>query len=294
MAGRRAPAGGGHAGCAARGGFFSLEAGDTAPYVPIFQDYLLRARQGSTWAMVALWGGATGISLPKDVKIIRIEDGFLRSRGLGAELVQPYSWCIDPDGIHFDPTRPSRLEKILEEVAIPPDLAARAARLRRQILAAGLSKYNLPGKTWTRPPGRRVVLVAGQVEDDASILKGSPVIRRNIDLLKAARLCEPDAWLVYKPHPDVVSGLRVADENPRGIAALADEILPDVSLGCLLGEIDALHVMTSQIGFEGLLRKISVTCHGLPFYAGWGLTKDFLEHPRRTKTHTIDALVAAA
>jgi len=50
--------------------------------------------------------------------------------------------------------------------------------------------------------------------------------------------------------------------------------------------------MTSLVGFEALLRELSVVVYGLPFYAGWGLTEDRHAHPRRTRRLTLDELVA--
>jgi capsule polysaccharide export protein KpsC/LpsZ len=35
-------------------------------------------------------------------------------------------------------------------------------------------------------------------------------------------------------------------------------------------------------------------CWGLPFYAGWGLTEDRVATDRRTRSRTLDELVAAA
>jgi capsular polysaccharide export protein len=54
-----------------------------------------------------------------------------------------------------------------------------------------------------------------------------------------------------------------------------------------------MHVLTSLAGFEALLRGKAVTCHGQPFYAGWGLTTDRIPHPRRQRTLQLDELVAA-
>jgi capsular polysaccharide export protein len=57
--------------------------------------------------------------------------------------------------------------------------------------------------------------------------------------------------------------------------------------------VDAVHVLTSLAGFEALLRGRAVTCHGTPFYAGWGLTRDLAPVPaRRGRALTLDALVA--
>jgi capsular polysaccharide export protein len=52
--------------------------------------------------------------------------------------------------------------------------------------------------------------------------------------------------------------------------------------------------MTSLAGFEALIRGKSVTTHGQPFYAGWGLTEDLCPVARRTRNRSLDELVAAA
>ncbi|MEX5433779.1 hypothetical protein WCD93_31650, partial [Klebsiella michiganensis] len=57
-----------------------------------------------------------------------------------------------------------------------------------------------------------------------------------------------------------------------------------------------VHVLTSQSGFEALLRGVPVTTYGQPFYAGWGLTEDRDLDPqvqaRRSRRLTLDELVA--
>ena len=80
--------------------------------------------------------------------------------------------------------------------------------------------------------------------------------------------------MIYKPHPDVVAGLRrghIADADLRG---LADFIIPHADISTLLSEVDAVHTLTSLTGFEALLRGCDVTVYGQPFYSGWGLTRD--------------------
>jgi capsular polysaccharide export protein len=51
--------------------------------------------------------------------------------------------------------------------------------------------------------------------------------------------------------------------------------------------------MTSLLGFEALIRGKSVTCLGLPFYCGWGLTRDRQEVPRRHARPDILGLIHA-
>jgi capsular polysaccharide export protein len=243
-----------------------------------------------------LWGTApVPDGLAPEVGVLRMEDGFLRSVGLGAELARPLSWVIDRSGIYYDATRPSDLETLLAQAEFTPPLLARAAALRRRIVAAGLSKYNVGATPWVRPAhARRVVLVAGQVESDASLAFGAPGIRSNAALLQAARAACSGAYVVYKPHPDVVARLRRAGDGEADAARWCDEVVADADIAQLLDAVDEVHVLTSLAGFEALLRGKHVTCHGQPFYAGWGLTTDALPHPRRTRRLSLDELVAAA
>lgn len=46
-----------------------------------------------------------------------MEDGFIRSVGLGSNLVPPLSLVIDDIGIYFNAETPSRLEHILQHQA---------------------------------------------------------------------------------------------------------------------------------------------------------------------------------
>ncbi|MDQ1244566.1 MAG: capsular polysaccharide export protein, partial [Campylobacterota bacterium] len=48
-----------------------------------------------------------------NIKISVVEDGFIRSVSLGSDLTQPFSLVVDTQGIYFDPSTPSDLEKIL-------------------------------------------------------------------------------------------------------------------------------------------------------------------------------------
>lgn len=250
-------------------------------------------RPGST---VAVWG-ATPLptALERGCQILRLEDGFLRSVGLGADLIRPLSWVVDQRGIYFDATRPSDLEHLLQHHDFSDALLERAAHLRQRIVQAGLTKYNVGTRGWCRPPGvRRVVLVPGQVETDASIALGAVQIRTNLALLQQVRAACPQDHLLYKPHPDVVAGLRLPGEQESQALHHCDEVVADVPMAALLDQVDEVHLLTSLTGFEALLRGKPVTCHGHPFYAGWGLTEDVTPHARRSRRRSLDELVAAA
>lgn len=243
-----------------------------------------------------LWGSsAPPEGLVQEVLTIRLEDGFLRSVGLGADLIRPLSWVFDQRGIYYDATRPSDLEELLQTVDFSPDLLERSAALQKRLVESGLTKYNLGGKSWTRPAdAARVILVPGQVESDASIRFGAPGISTNTGLLRAVRQANPEAWIVYKPHPDVLAGLRAKGAGEEQAVRWCDQIVNEVSMGQLLPLVDEVHLMTSLTGFEALLRGKRVVCYGLPFYAGWGLTTDLLAIARRTRRLALEELVAGA
>jgi capsular polysaccharide export protein len=224
-----------------------------------------------------------------------VEDGFLRSVGLGADLVRPLSWVFDDEGIYYDARSPSAIETMLARGSFDAADLERARALREQVVRAGLTKYNLAAAAWNAPTGaRRVVLAVGQVETDASIASGTTRVRTNLDLLKAVRTQRPDAFIVYKPHPDVVAGLRGASAAERDARQFCDAVVTEASMHSLLQQVDEVHVMTSLAGFEALLRNKPVVCWGDPFYAGWGLTRDAEPHPRRSRERTLDELVCAA
>ncbi|WP_232631116.1 capsular polysaccharide export protein, LipB/KpsS family [Methylobacterium sp. Leaf118] len=226
----------------------------------------------------------------------RIEDGFLRSVGLGASLQPGASIVVDDRGIYYDPRVESRLALLLRESPFPPELLARAAALRSAIVARRLSKYNvgLSATDDAFPPDRRIVLVPGQVEDDASVLTGSAEVRGNLALLRAARARNPDAVLLYKPHPDVEAGFRPGAIPEAEARALADRIVAGRSIVDLLDRVHHVETMTSLAGFEALIRGLTVATHGRPFYAGWGLTEDLAPGADRGRRLALDALVAGA
>jgi capsular polysaccharide export protein len=92
----------------------------------------------------------------------------------------------------------------------------------------------------------------------------------------------------------VVAGHRRGAIADRACLEFADEIVGDVPIAALIAMVDEVHVNTSLAGFEALLREKAVTTYGVPFYAGWGLTRDLGPVPaRRTARRSLDELIAA-
>ncbi|WP_201511348.1 capsular polysaccharide biosynthesis protein [Psychrobacter alimentarius] len=242
-----------------------------------------------------VWGLAKRQKLQEKLRSKRIspptiycmEDGFIRSNGLGATLLAPLSVVIDKQGIYYDATQPSDLESLLRQCKpLSLEQKTRVQALQSKLLTQRVSKYNVGASTNNLPnswmqeaklSGKRRILIIGQVEDDLSVQYCGSAIKTNSGLIE--RICKdnPDAYLIYKPHPDVEAGLRagqVTDACLRQVQAVAyDTAMPDC-LEC----VDEIHTISSLTGFEALLRGLDVVCYGLPFYAGWGLTTDIDAH----------------
>ena len=230
-----------------------------------------------------------------DGPTVRMEDGFIRSRGLGSDFVGALSVALDDQGVYYDPSRPSRLETLIEASDLCPVQLARAAALRTRVVDAGLSKYNLRGQAPTDwPVDRDILLVVGQVENDKSILLGcAPDLNTNSALVEAARRDHPDAFLVYRNHPDVLAGNRPGRLD-AGAMASVDAVGDGLDIIDCLNACRRVATLTSLTGFEALMRDKAVSVYGRPFYAGWGLTDDRLTFERRSRRAGVDHLVHAA
>lgn len=230
---------------------------------------------------LVLWGRDTpaevlSLASRTGARLLHVEDGFVRSVGLGSDMVPPYSIVLDERGIYFDPGQVSDLEHLLNTHRFTDDELDRAERIRDWVVKHRITKYNLEPHCvpdW-ESQGREVALVPGQVEDDASIRYGANAVRTNLELLKAARRAHPDGFLVYKPHPDVIRGGREGHVVPSEALEIVDHVETELSVISCIEACHTVHTMTSLTGFDALLRGKRVVTYGEPFYAGWGLTDD--------------------
>jgi capsular polysaccharide export protein len=269
--------------------------GGTSP-VP----FVSRPKSTGAGDRIAVWKTRTSPTTMADLEasaaqLVEVEDGFIRSAGLGADCVPPLSIIVDRMGVYFDPGQASELEQLLQQGTFAADVLDRARRLRELIVELGISKYEAGASPLDRQPGRtRHLLVPGQVEDDRSVLCGGGPVSTNLELLRRVRENNPDAYISYKPHPDVEAGHRKGAIPDHLCLTHAYEIIRTASISSLIDMVDEVHVNTSLAGFEALLRGKPVSTYGVPFFAGWGLTRDLGEVPqRRTTRRSLDELVAA-
>lgn len=263
-----------------------------------------RALGSDTWAG---WGlkaasritaAAAGLA---GKKFLRLEDGLLRSVGLGKGGAPLVSIVVDDTGIFYSARMPSRLERLVES-SLSPEWRARGAGIRQLVVGNRLSKYNsLPDRPVARRrDGRRNVLLIDQVRGDLSIAGSLSDAITFARMVTAARQERADAALLVRTHPDVSAGYRrgYLTEPIEGAELVADA----VDTHAILDIADEVWTVSSQIGFEALLRGIPVTTFGVPFYAGYGLTDDRASgtaagevlRRRRRAGADIDALTAAA
>ena len=244
------------------------------------------------YARLAMFSG-------KQIEILRIEDGFLRSIGGGLLHTRPASLCIDNAGIYFDAKKPSALEIMIATFDFDANQALidRSEQCIQLFKAARLTKYYnerpYPDANQFEHTKKYSILVIGQVEDDASIIAGKTKISRNRHLILAARKENPAADIYYRPHPDYFAGNRKARSRLKDLSAICAIVPPTTSLYDLFQVVDHVYTMTSLAGFEALLYGLKVTTFGAPFYSNWGLTDDRVEIKRRERKITLPQLFAA-
>jgi capsular polysaccharide export protein len=235
----------------------------------------------------------------KEIPYFRLEDGFIRSLGLGAQGAASFSLVIDDLGIYYDATRRSRLEIILAEHDFAGDkkLEETAEQAIGLIKQFKISKYNA---TTALPDGdivenhRRKILVIAQTAGDMSLEYGLGNQFSTSQIIGAAFDENPGAEVYVKMHPDVLAGKKKSDLDLQQIPARCRVITRDINPISLLEKIDKVYTKTSQMGFEALLLGKECVCFGMPFYAGWGLTDDRIRCPRRNRKLTVNQVFAGA
>jgi capsular polysaccharide export protein len=228
----------------------------------------------------------------KNIKILRMEDGFIRSSSLGASHSTPYSLVLDDVGLHYNPNGPSAIENILNDHQFTERELVSANKCLTLMTDLRLSKYN-PAALDKGHLGtiriRKRVAVLGQVDNDMSIRLGNPNGWTMTELIRLAKIENPDADIIYRPHPDIYKGYQRSRFRLRPVEKICQISPPDIPLIDFLDTIDHVYTITSLSGLEALLKGKKVTVVGAAFYAGWGLTDDRMSFPRRsTKRNLIE------
>ncbi|WP_426237484.1 capsular biosynthesis protein [Pararhizobium sp. DWP1-1-3] len=275
---------------------------------PWLHHYFDLAEMGTTLSPgikgIVSWGGrlpaktAIGIARLRGLPHWNLEDGFLRSVGLGKSGSIPLSIIADDLGLPVDAGIASRLELLIGDPTRPRD-AACGKTIRERLVEHKLTKYNhLPHKAPNIAAStRRRLLLVDQVVGDVSVGRALGNAASFEQMLRDA--VASGGQCLVRTHPDVMAGYRkgylteLAVSTP-GVVFVGDQ----VSVASILDVVDEVWTVSSQFGLDALLRGLPVRCYAAPFYAGWGLTQDTVSQAakaaiaqRRTARPTIDELV---
>ncbi len=233
-----------------------------------------------------------------NTSFVLIEDGFIRSLGLGINDSPSFSIVEDDIGIYYDATAPSRLENILNSYDFASDkkLMQNTKKAIDLIKKYHISKYNnavdVP-HTYFQNKEKKVLVIA-QTAGDASLEYGMLNNYTTDNMINAAIEENPNAKVYLKIHPDVLSGKRKSDIDivaARKKSIVIEENFNPISL---LKHFNKVYTKTSGMGFEALLCGCECVCFGMPFYAGWGITDDRSTCSRRKAKRTVKEVFAAA
>ncbi|MGD9685934.1 MAG: hypothetical protein AB7U43_03065, partial [Desulfobacter sp.] len=251
--------------------------------------------------VVLCWGTKTtaeraeAFALRHQAPLLRIEDGFIRSAGLGVAGEPALSLYVDPVGVYYDATRPSQVESLLVAGGGLQELYSEAIEAMGLIVEHGISKYNqsVPRKKPLFLSENGAVLVVDQTVGDQSVEKGLAGADSFCRMLNAAQKENPGKKIIVKRHPDVVAGKK---RGYLDAISLTDDMVvaSEGNPYDLFLSVDKVYVVTSQMGFEALMAGKPVVCFGAPFYAGWGVTDDRIAIPRRGKVRSTAEIFAAA
>ncbi len=231
--------------------------------------------------------------------LIRYEDGFIRSVGLGVDGSPSFSLVEDDIGIYLDATQPSKLENILSSYDFKNNdtLLKNANQAINLIKKNHISKYNhapeIDKSLFNNIKNKKVLIVA-QTAGDASLEYGYADEQTINQMVKDAATENPNASLYLKVHPDVISGKKQSSISLTGLPKNCQILSQDINPISLLKQVDLVYTCTSGMGMEALILDKEVICYGMPFYAGWGLTKDKQTCPRRSRQLTLTELFAGA
>ena len=237
--------------------------------------------------------------------VIFLEDGFIRSivpfakKDIDEKYRLSFSYTMDSNSAYIDAYHVSNLEQILNSNLIFSDDELRRARLNmNRIINYKVSKYNhqedtIPYKI--AKSNRKKILVVDQSYGDMSIELGMANSNTFINMLKTAIAENQDSDIFIKIHPDVkasgtLRGYYSDYKEHDNIHVINDDVNPIT----LLNSVDVVYVCTSQMGFEALISGKKVKCFGMPFYAGWGVTEDYVKLTRRTQKRSVEEIFFAA
>jgi hypothetical protein len=234
--------------------------------------------------------------------LLLVEDGFVRSIGLGLSGEPGLSVVIDDRAAYFDATVCSRMEATLNAPSVlgAGDLT-RVQAVIRQITELKISKYNAAPyvRATIGNPGRPKILLVDQRSGDESLLRGLADPETFDAMIEAAAGFAQTHDIIVKLHPDVTGAGRSGCISTAALQRLGGQaqtwlVEEEVNIFTLLDLSEKVFVATSGVGFEALMAQREVWCFGMPYFAGRGLTKDLVQPLRPRRACTVEEIFQTA
>ena len=266
-------------------------------YIPNFSKKLALLDKN---AIFLGWGyKKSGIEAMQMPKYLLLEDGFIRSIGLGVQGYPAFSIVEDENGMHYDAFKNTTIQQILNEYDFKNDekLLSLAKDTIELIKKYKISKYNINEMKLpdiVKNSKKEKVLIIAQTAGDNSLKYGRAYEFKPKDIIISALEENPGKDIFVKIHPDVLTGKRKSSIDIDLAKKYCKVLTQNTNPILLLEEFDKVYTQTSQMGFEAAFLGKEVVTFGMPFYAGWGITKDKLQNTERKRKLTPLEVFAAA
>ncbi len=229
-----------------------------------------------------------------------LEDAFVRSyapQSVSGE--HALGLVIDDEGMYYDASCPSRLERLIKE-ARDDETAQRAGqRIIDMLRKLQVCKYNnFEGSTPAsvkKHDKSDVVLVVDQTWQDCSVTGAGADTGSFRSMLEASADENPGKIIVVKLHPETMAGKKRGYLKDLAVELRFEIMTENINPWNLFHHVSKVYTVSSQLGFDALMAGVDVRCFGQPFYAGWGLTQDEAVCKRRQGISiTTQAITCAA
>lgn len=251
------------------------------------------------------WGNASTSADDRQLEIksalgrelLLIEDGLLPLPVSYCRTPSKCSIVLDDVSPYYDAYRSTRLERLLNHTVLSDDEIVRARNLIDRIVRERISCHvGAPDVPLTigRPDAPKILLI-DQRCDDPSVSAGmadSMTFRR---MLQAAVDNYPHHDIIIKQCPGMARGEGNSFYDNQALAFVKNVhhvhiVDYEINPHSLWDIVEEVHTVTSNLGFDALLRGKKVRCYGMPFYAGWGLTVDDFTLERRSLALNIETI----
>ena len=226
---------------------------------------------------------------------LTMEYGLVSSVGLPSSQAAQHAIILSQGPAFCDSTRPTAMEDRLNSPLVFDDgQIARARDCIAKIVAHQITRHNhapiIDMSQRLRNTGRPRILVVDQPIGEKSVelgLADADTFRRMLE--RALAMQDHDILVMLCPPSDPQLGgshlAEVLDEFPSDRMEIIDY---DVNAFSLFGLVDKVFVATSLVGLEACFAGREVYCFAVPFYAGWGFTRDMVVTPRRHVSRSLE------